>query len=135
MKRHKCLVEKADRDGASATAAGAGKCVVDVPPSQPKVAQVADAAGNAAAAVALRAAGDAAGVTTTGGRASSCFAIRGLPPYLWRGRCRIKVQECERRSKQQKHLTSSKRSWTRTPRQTQRKAPASEKAARRGARA
>ena len=37
---------------------------------------IADAAGNAAAAVALPAAGDAAGVMASGGRASLCFAIR-----------------------------------------------------------
>ena len=40
-----------------------------------KLLSIADAAGNAAAAVALPAARDAAGVTAAGGRASRCFAI------------------------------------------------------------
>ena len=35
-----------------------------------------------------------------------------------------KAQRCERRSKPPKHLISSKRSWTRTPQKTPRKAPA-----------
>ena len=83
----------------------AGACLAG-----PKLLSIAYAAGNAAAAVSLPVAGDAGGVTAVGGRASRCFAIRARRPCLWRGRCSIQVQGCERRSKPQKHLTSSKRS-------------------------
>ena len=58
----------------SGRAAGAGR-------AGPKLLSIADAAGNAAAAVALPAAGDAAGVTAAGGR---CFAIRARRPCLER---------------------------------------------------
>ena len=87
----------------SGRAAGAGR-------AGPKLLSIAYAAGNAAAAVSLPAAGDAGGMTAAGGRASRCFAIRARRPCLWRGSCSIQSQGCERRSKPPKHLTSSKRS-------------------------
>ena len=65
-----------------------------------------------------------ASAIAAGDRASLCFAIRARCPCLRRGGCRIQVQGCERHLKPPKHLTSLKRSWTRTPRKTQRKAPA-----------